>query len=78
MKKEFTKKEYQTEAKDFIKTIFSGVIKSDKKEDWKKAVEFTTNEIERFTAIGEIHKKHLYTAVRKEMLSKYGKKFIKK
>jgi len=69
--------EYYKEADDIIKDLFSRVLESNNKEEWKRTLDFiTTKTYQLELTCGEW--KHSWRKVREIMLNKYGKKFITK
>ena len=70
--------EIKSEAKKIINSIFATLIKSDNKEDWKKAIEFIDkkiNELEKWTRGNEMF---IWRNVKSQIIFLFGKKFISK
>jgi hypothetical protein len=68
--------EISKEGRDIVKTVFAGVIKSDLREDWKKAIDFATSKISQLENGERGQEMFNWRSAKKHLLSLYGKKFI--
>ena len=63
---------------EILKTVFAGVLKSDDKEVWKKAISFMDSKIQQLEATTRGEDMFFWRNAKFQMLNKFGKKFIKK
>lgn len=66
-----TRTEINKEAKQILKQLFTKVMLSDNKDDWRKAMEFIHTK-----ANGHGREKFIWEAVRVMFAKEFGKKFI--
>ena len=70
--------EIKKEAKNIIETIFTAVIKSDTKEDWKKAIEYIEKKILELESWDRWWEMFIWRNVKNQVIFLFGKKFIVK
>ena len=66
------------EAKNIINTIFTAVIKSDNKEDWKKAIVYIDDKITDLEISTRGEEMFIWRGVKNQITFLFGKKFINK
>jgi hypothetical protein len=72
------KSEITKEAKVVINTVFAGMLKSDDKEVWKKAISFADQKVQTLEATVRGTEMFIWRSVKFHLLSRFGRKFISK